>query len=264
MLAAVAVVVMLTADASGAVVVLNRRQSAAASPRPPRPRPRPRANPSSSTTTPLAPGQALVSGTVTSLSAGSATGPALATPMLITVPVRGRGSAYIYNAIVGNQSGETIYWYAGQPLSILGNGGLVPGRINVTVNGTGSTWYLDGAERRWGPGNYQVYTPVAVGRSGLANAEPSVDFSAGPDTVLVTTGGATLQRPPMALHLIGPGAVQAQGNLTVRTRKGTFTVRAITLAGGQYVLDLTPGPGGQLSLEATLQGALQTVPPTQP
>jgi len=263
-LAAVAVVVLLTADASGAVVVANRRQSAAAlAPRTPHPS-RPAPVSSVPTTAPLAPGQALVSGTVTGLSAGSATGPALATPMLITVPVRGQGSAYIYNATVGNQSGETIYWYAGQPLSILGDGGLVPGRVNVTVNASGSTWYLDGAERRWESGPYHVATPVAVGTSGLAAAEPSADFTAGPDTVLVTSGGATLQRPPMALHLIGPGAVQAQGNLTVRTRGGTSTVRTITLTGGQYVLDLTPGPGGQLRLSATLQGRLTTVPPAQP
>jgi len=258
-LAGVAVVVLLTADASGAVVVLNRRQSPAGLA--PRPRPsRPAPTSSVPTTTPLAPGQALVSGTVTSLSAASATGPALATPMLITVPVRGQGSAYIYNATVGNQSGETIYWYAGQPLSILGSGGMVPGRVSVTVNASGSTWYLDGAERRWVSGSYEIATPVAVGASGLANAESSADFTAGPDTVLVTSGGATLRRPPMALHLIGPGEVQAQGNLTVRTREGTSTVRTITLAGGQYVLDLTPGPGGQLGLSATLQGRLTTTP----
>ena len=264
MLAAVALVVLLTADASGAVVVLNRRQSPAAGA--PRMLRRSGSAPTSSvpTTVPLAPGQALVSGTVASLSAAGATGPVLATPMLVTVPVRGQGSAYIYNATVGNQSGETIYWYGGQPLSILGNGGLVPGRVNVTIDPSGSTWYLDGAERRWVSGSYEIATPVAVGTSGLASAEPSVDFSAGPDTVMVTSGGATLHRPPMALHLIGPGAVQAQGSLTVRTRQGTSAARSIDLTGGQYVLDLTPEPGGRLSLSATLQGQLQTVPPTQP
>ncbi len=259
-LAAVAVVVLLTADASGAVVVLNRHHSPAAAGPPVRTRTRPAPTSSTPTTVPLPPGQALVSGTVTSLSAAGATGPALITPMLITIPVRGQGSAYIYNATIGNQPGETIYWYGGQPLSILGNGGLVPGRVNVTVGGSGSTWYLDGAERRWESGSYEIATPVAVGTSGLASAEPSADFSAGPDTVLVTSGGATLYRPPMALHLIGPGAVQAQGNMTVRTRQGTITVTSIDLSGGQYVLDLTPGPGGQLALSATLQGRLQTVP----
>ena len=256
------VILLLTADGIGVVVVTTRHQDRAASvaagattptTAPPRP------VVTTTTTTPLAPGQTVVSGTVSSISAAGATGPPLATPLLITIPVRGQGSAYIYNADVGGHQGETIYWYGGQPLSILGAGGaLVPGRINVTVDSSGSTWYLDGAERKWAPAAYQVNTPVAVGSTGLANAEPSADFTAGPTTVLASRGGATIHRPATALHLTGPGAVQIQGRLRVRTRSGTTSASTLDLASGSdYVIDLTPGAGG-LTIQATLQGRVST------
>ena len=261
MVGLLSVVVLVTADAAGLVVVTNRRHDRAASlaagTTTPSTAP---VRTTTTTTTPLAPGQAVVTGTVSSLSAAGATGPSLATPLLITVPVRGQGSAYIYNASMGGHPGQTIYWYGGQPLSILGSGGaLVPGRVNVTVDSSGSTWYLDGAERRWVPAAYQIDTPVAVGTSGLAAAQPSADFTAGPTTVLASQGGATIRRPPLALHLIGPGALQAQGHLTVRTRSGTKSASTLSLApGSDYVIDLTPAPGGGLTISATLQGSVTT------
>jgi hypothetical protein len=253
------VVLLLTADAIGVVVVTARHQDRAASVTagvtPPTTAP-PRSAATTTTAPPLASGQTVVTGTVSSISAAGATGPQLTTPLLITIPVRGQGSAYIYNADVSGHPGETIYWYGGQPLSILGSGGaLIPGRINVTVDPSGSTWYLDGAERKWVPAAYQVDTPVAVGSTGLANAEPSADFTAGSTTVLASHGDATLHRPAMALHLTGPGAVQIQGRLKVRTRSGTTSASTLNLASGSdYVIDLTPVAGGGLAIQATLQG----------
>lgn len=196
-----------------------------------------------------------VTGTVSSLSAGGATGPAIPTPMLITVPVRGAGSAYFYDVSVSGPPGNTVYWNSGEPLGLIGRGGLELGRADVTVNPSGATWYLDGAPRRVEPGYYEAAAPVAVGTSGLATPVPDAQFSAGPTSVLVTSGGAAIHRPPGPLHLVGPGPLQVTGNLTIASPSGTRAAAELSMADGSYVVDLAPGPEG-LSLHATVSGKI--------
>ena len=220
--------------------------------------------PSSSPVAPPAPavpaGRTVVTGTVTSATAQDATGPPLSTPLEITVPVRGRGGATFYNVVVGGQP-STVVWNGGVPLGLIGHGALVAGRVDVSVDSSGSTWALDGAERIVAAGTYHAAAPVAVGQSGLARPQDSADFTAGRGAVVVTTGGATVHRDPGALHLVGPGALGLVGSLQVRTGSGTTTARRVVLAHGSFAVDLVPGPGG-IAVQATLEGPVTTTAAT--
>ena len=172
------------------------------------------------------------------------------------MPVRGRGGATFYNVDVGGRS-SAVVWNGGVPLGLIGHGAIEAGRVDVTVDASGSTWALDGAERILAPGTYHAAAPVAVGQAGLARPQDSADFTAGSSSVVVTSGGATVHRDPQALHMVGPGSLVLAGALQVRTGSGTATVRRIVLARGSFELDLTPGPGG-LSVRATLRGPVTT------
>ena len=201
-----------------------------------------------------APGQALLTGTVTSLSADNAVGPALTPPFTITIPVRGAGSADITGAQVGGQDVE-IYWYGGQPLPVRGTGQLEINGAAVAIDASGTTWMLDGAARSLAPGTYFMASPVAYGTSGLANPVQTLSFSTGDQATMVTTGGAQIHQAPASLHLEGPGSVSLQGTFQMQTDTGTRAVHTVDFGPGSYDIDLTPIAGGD-TIKATLQGAI--------
>ena len=247
---AVAAAVVLAGDVAALAVVGRDRATTVPT------RPAPGAATTSRPASALPPGEAVVDGTVTTLAADGATGAPLAAPFEITVPVRGRGGAVVYHAVVDGKP-STIVWNGGVPMGVTGTGALLPGRDRLVVDGGGATWSLDGAERVLAPGSYFVGAPVAVGSGGLASPFDSVSFEAGPDTVLVSQGGASVHRDPAPLHLRGPGALTIAGTFTVRTSAGTATATTLDFGPGPFVVDLTPGPGG-LRLHAVLNGALKT------
>lgn len=226
---------------------------------------RPLAGPTTTSTAPpatvaqLGPDQTRVTGTITTMSA-VATGPPLGTPLLIQVPVRGRGGGILYNVTVGGRQAQ-ISWNGGEPLGITGGGSLVPGKAPVEVNAQGATWSLDGAERLITPGSYSIGAPVAVYTGGaFAQPEDGASFTAGANTVLVTNGGATIARSPIPLHLVGPGSLQLRGTLTLTTARGSTTASSLTLASGNFVLDVgVAGPAG-LPVSGVMQGPTTTTP----
>ena len=247
---AVTAAVVLAADMAALAVVGRDRATTVTT------RSAPGAAPTTRPGSALPPGEAVVDGTVATFAADGATGPPLVAPFEITVPVRGRGGAVVYHAVVEGKP-STIVWNGGVPMAVTGTGALVPGRDRLVVDGGGATWLLDGAERALAPGSYLVGTPVAVGSGGLASPLDSVSFEARPDTVLVSQGGASVHRDPAPLHLRGPGTLTVAGTFTVRTRAGTATASTLDFGPGPFVADLTPGPGG-LRLHAILDGALKT------
>lgn len=258
---AAAIAVVLAAAVAGALVVGGRTGTPGAPGSPGAASPRAAGNrsPSPLTSGPAAAvpaGHAVVTGTVTSATAQDATGPPLAAPLEITVPVRGRGGATFYNVDVGGRP-SAVVWNGGVPLGLIGHGAIEAGRVDVTVDASGSTWALDGAERILAPGTYHAAAPVAVGQAGLARPQDSADFTAGASSVVVTSGGATVHRDPQSLHLVGPGALVLNGTLQVRSSSGTATAHRVVLARGSFDFDLVPGPGG-LSVRATLQGPVTT------
>jgi hypothetical protein len=199
-------------------------------------------------------GQALVEGTVSSLSADNAQAPPLQPPFLITVPNRGHGGATFREVQVGGQT-VAISWYAGQPLPVSGAGGLDLAGAPVSADGTGVTWSLDGALRAVIPGHYHLGAPVGVGASGLATPMDSVSFDAGASATLETSGGANIHFGPSPLHLEGPGRLTLKGQFALRTPDKTLSVAMVDFGPGDYQVDLTPASGGY-HISAILQGPL--------
>lgn len=184
-------------------------------------------------------GQAKVTGTLTSLTGSDVSGPVLALPVVLE-----QGTATIDNA------GETIVWDGGRPFHLEGDGGIDLGPTEVAVDGTGTSWSLDGV-RVLLPGRYEVRTPVAVGRGGLAEPHDAYAFTAGDDATLATEGAVRL--PLADLHLEGPGSLVLDGRFEVRTRDGRRTATHLEFGPGPFVLDV----GADLRVEATLQGPLR-------
>lgn len=222
---------------------------------------RPTAAATTTTTGTLAPeivpagNQVFVTGTVTSLSADNAEGPPLTPPFTITIPVRGQGSADLTGVAVDGKQVE-IYWYGGQPLPVSGTGALVIGGGRLSVDGSGTTWILDGTARTIAAGHYFLGAPVAVGTSGLATPEQTASFDAGAQSTLLTTGNAEVHLKPAALHITGPGSVTLAGTLQVQSPTATRPANSITFGPGSYDITLTPAPGGD-TINATLQGSYQ-------
>jgi hypothetical protein len=201
-----------------------------------------------------APGQTLLTGTVTTLTATNAVGPALTPPFTLTIPVRGAGSADITGAQVGGSNVE-IYWYGGQPLPFSGTGQLAINGGAVSINASGTTWMLDGATRSLTPGHFFLGSPVAVGTSGLATPEQSLAFDTGSDATMITSGGAQIHQAPAALSLTGPGSVNLQGTFQMQTDTATRSVHTVVFGPGSFDIALTPIAEGD-TIKATLQGAI--------
>lgn len=199
-------------------------------------------------------GQTLLTGTVTSLRADNAVGPALVPPFTITIPVRGAGHVDITGGQVAGQDVE-IYWYGGQPLPVSGTGQLQINGGAVAINASGTTWTLDGATRTLTPGHYFLGAPVAVGTTGLATPDQSLSFDAGSDCTMTTGGGAQIHQAPAGLQLQGPGSVNLQGTFQMQTDTAIRTVHTIAFGPGSYSIILTPVAGGD-TIKATLQGAI--------
>lgn len=200
-------------------------------------------------------GQTFLTGTITSLTADNAIGPALTPPFTITIASRGQGNADITGVTVGGQNSQ-IFWYGGQPLPVSGSGQLAVDGGGLVVDASGITWQLDGAPRSL-TGHLNLGAPVAVGTSGLATPRPSVAFDAGDRATVQTTGHAQVHLAPAALHLTGPGAVTAQGDLRIQTSTGTRQVKAAAFGRGSFEIDLTPTASGD-TIRATMQGPIST------
>lgn len=202
-------------------------------------------------------GQAKITGHADSLAVDAQTIGVVPTPFTIEVPDRGNGNATIEQAVVDGRR-TTIEWNAGRPLPISGPGaGLDVGPVHVDLDRGGVTVPLDGDVRGFAPGDYSVNTSVAVGVNGLATPRDGVHFTADPQTLLTTIGGAGIHAPPRVMHLEGPGKMTARGRFRIETAEGVRDVDSLTFGPGSFVLDLRPVAGGY-DVTATLQGPLQS------
>jgi hypothetical protein len=201
------------------------------------------------------PGQSFVTGTITSLTADNAIGPALTPPFTITIPSRGQGSADITGVVVGGQDVQ-IFWYGGQPLPVSGSGQLAIDGGGLAVDAAGITWQLDGPPRSL-TGHLNLGAPVAMGSGGLATPRPSVAFDAGDRATVQTAGHAQVHLAPAALHVTGPGAVTIRGDLQIQTSTGTRQVKSAVFGRGSYDIDLTPTASGD-TIRATMEGTLSS------
>ncbi|MDP9072093.1 MAG: hypothetical protein M3N68_12610 [Actinomycetota bacterium] len=188
-------------------------------------------------------GQTQVTGTVTALTAGGAVAPPVPAPFTITVPVRGEGGARITGALVSGGR-VTVVWDGGRPLPVTGNGALDIGPARVEVTPAAIRWLLDGQPRVLTSGRYRLGATVAVGGRGLATPTDGAVFDADGRTALVTHGGARIELPPGDLRLEGPGTVEVEGRLHLRTAAGTKQSGSARFGEGSFLVKLVPGPGG--------------------
>jgi hypothetical protein len=202
-----------------------------------------------------APGQAVVKGTITKLTAEGAQGAPLATPFTLAAVERGVGKATIENALVDGKR-TSIAWGGGTPLPITGTDGSIDvSGSKVDVDASGATWAVDGATRSLKPGAYRAGAPVAVGVGGLATSRDAVAFTADAMTRVNTTGGVVIKVAAGKLDLKGPGKVTATGQLQIRDETSVKPAAGFQFAGGPYTVVVVPADG-HLDLDAVLQGPL--------
>lgn len=201
-----------------------------------------------------APGQTLISGTVTTAALHGVVGAPLTTPFTLAPRARGEGGARIEGITVGGAP-STLVWDGGQPLDLRGSGSLAPGSLAVDVDGAALHWHLDGAARTLTAGRYETAATVAVGASGLATPRDGVAFEvpAGGAATIQTHGDVTATTPPADLHVEGPGTVDLAGTLVVRTAGGERQAKGLSTAEGAFVLSLSPAGGGRYTVDAVLQ-----------
>ena len=198
------------------------------------------------------PAQSFVTGTLTSLVADKALGPALRPPFTITIPTRGQGHADITGVTAAGKAVQ-VFWYGGQPLPVSGSGTLALDGAPVSIDASGITWMLDGAPRSLTTGHFNLGAPVAAGASGLAAPHDSYAFDAGDRSTIETTGQARVHVAPVTMHLGGPGKVTMHGALQLRSLAGTSKVRTVIFGTGSYTIDLVPAAGGY-TITSVLQG----------
>jgi len=204
----------------------------------------------------LRPGQSEVTGTLTRLVAKDAAGDPIPTPFTVEANERGVTRAVIDNVLVDRRP-STISWDGGRPLPISGPGGMLDlGSAQLTADGAGLAWALEGSPRALGPGTYRANFTVAVGSGGVASVREGVTFTATADTALeVTKGGAFIRLPAQAIRIRSAASTTAtlEGTLTVRTAEGSRPVKRLAFGPGLYDISLTPAGTGY-TVKAILQG----------
>lgn len=200
-------------------------------------------------------GQSLVTGRADHITIDGAVLDPIPTPLTVTTPERGLGAgARIEGALVGGQP-ATIQWDAGTPFVLRGGSGLATDPVHVEIGPAGAVVRLDGAVHGFVPGRYELDSPVAVGRSGLATPEDRVTFDATDRTTVEFTGNATVPLPGERWVVKGPGTIDAQGDFSVRTASGRGERGHFRFGEGAFELTVTR-VAGTLQVEATLQGPL--------
>lgn len=197
----------------------------------------------------LPPGQAVVSGTATTVAVDAD----VADP--VPVPFTVAAARATIHGVVVDGARETIVWNGGRPLTLTGSGpGLAPSPVHAELSPDAVVVTLDGAPRPLLAGAYRTTAPVAVGAGGLATPRDGASFTADAQSTLEATGTVTTGR--RILRFSGPGSVSAAGTFTVRTRDGQHPTNRVVFGPGAFELSLTPVAGGW-ALTATVQGPLQ-------
>lgn len=187
--------------------------------------------------------QAFVSGNVAALRATMARSatPTLPAPLTLTAVERGEGRVTIEEALVGGER-VTVSWDGGVPLPVEGEGGIEVGLARLEISAEGLAWFLDGSPRTVLPGTYRLGAPVAVGSRGLAEPQGGVEFEADEDTVLVARG-VVIRLEPQAVQLLGPGALELEGDLQVEFPTSERSAASLRSEEGPFELQVTPGDG---------------------
>jgi hypothetical protein len=202
--------------------------------------------------------QAEVKGTVTRVVGTQVAGSVLQLPLTMNV-VRGGGTKATFTGGTVGGKPQVVAWDGGRPLPVTGAGSLdLAGAADVEITSAGATWTLDGVPRVLTSGTYRFGATVAVGAEGLAAPKDGVTLAVPSTASLVTHGGVTVATARAAIDLGGPGGLLLEGELAVRTSKGTNAAGSIRFGPGSFTLSLAPQPdgGGYTITGSLLQGTV--------
>jgi len=202
--------------------------------------------------------QVIVQGSITSIHLEGARVDQLPLPLVFVTPSRGEGGATFLNVQVDGEATE-IDWDSGQPLRVDGDGGfLVTGPLTIDTDPTNTVIGMGDAPHGFSPGTYSINSSVAVGAGRLARAADSVSFVATDGSSVAFRGTASSTMPTVGLAMNGAGSVVIQGDLTlVRPDRSQTKVKSVTLTSGPFHVTTT-SENGNLTVQATLQGAVTT------
>jgi hypothetical protein len=167
------------------------------------------------------------------------------TPLTVTSE-RGFGNGGEVTSVEVDGEPTTIVWDGGRPFSLTSGGALRLDPVSVVLVPTGLLVGLGGGNHTIVPGTYQLDTPVAVGREGVATPHDTVTFTAGEASLLEARGDASIIFGPDApRRFVGPGTVLLSGTFEVTDDDGTRSETAIATGVDAFDLTFTPdGEGG--------------------
>jgi hypothetical protein len=203
----------------------------------------------------LAADQIEVTGTATGITVEGATVP-IPSPLVVT---GGRGE--LRDVEVDGQITDVV-WDGGRPFDLQGAGALLPQELNLfAAPNLITAGFVDDVVSELEPGAYGLATPVAIGRSGVAEARDSLAFEATVESTAVFHGGATTSFLPRELSLEDGGRVLLEGHFRVRRPDGTTVdATAVELPDGAFRLSATPlGDASGYDVRVLLQGAVNVV-----
>lgn len=202
------------------------------------------------------PGQVRVTGTVTAVHVeGAVLDPReVATPLTV-ISERGFGNGASLYGVRVDGAEVSVEWDGGRPFVLAGDGALVLDPVTVDLVPEGLRVALGDAVHALTAGAYQLDTPVAVGREGVATARDALSFEATAGTTLEPRGDAALILGPTGpRRLLGPGTVHLEGALERTDGAGRRAVRSLDAAEGAFEITLAPASEGGWTITAVLQG----------
>lgn len=181
-------------------------------------------------------------------------------PVTFTSAERGAGNGAEIGGVLVGEDVATIVWDAGRPLVISGGGSfafdeislvLVDGRLTAAVGGTRPSVL---------PGTFDIDTPVAVGRQGLAEPRDQVTFTVGATEAPTAEfrGDITIELPMAPLTITGPGSLTLEGSFSSVQPNGTeIDVRRVRVEpGDRFEISLAPFEGGWIVDGTVAAGSL--------
>lgn len=200
------------------------------------------------------PGQVEVHGAVTTVQIADAVldPRQVPTPLTITSE-RGFGNGGEVTTVTVDGEPSTIVWDGGRPFSLSSGGALLLDPVELTLVPAGLQAVLGRGNHALTPGTYQLDTPVAVGREGIATPRDGVTFEAVEGTLFEARGDASVIFGPDApLHVVGPGTVLLGGTLEVTDAGGTHAETDLSTGIAAFDLTFTPDGAGGWTVDGVL------------
>jgi hypothetical protein len=166
------------------------------------------------------------------------------TPFTITSE-RGFGNGGEITGVTVGKEPASVVWDGGRPFVLASGGSMVLDPVVADLVPDGIRLSLAGVHAI-APGTYQLDTPVAVGRSGVATSRDAVTFTATSGSTFEATGDTALLLDHTApRHFVGPGKVHLEGTFALTLTTGVVAPGdAFDLDAGAFDLTFTPTATG--------------------